>query len=167
VLEILKYPDPRLAQKSVPVTQFDSALGDFLDQMAKTMYAADGVGLAAPQVGRNERFFIIDISPVDKTHSQIYEFINPVITQGEGKIVFQEGCLSVPGFSEDVSRKNKVTVNYQNRHGESQTMVAEGVLAVAIQHENDHIEGVLFIDRLSPLKRRFLKRKLEKQLVAL
>jgi len=162
MLEILKYPDPRLNEISTKVEVFDAELGRFLDDMAETMYAANGVGLAAPQVGRTQRFFIIDISPQDNSVRKIHEFINPVLSEGEGKKVFEEGCLSVPGIAEEVTRKAKIRVDYQDRHGNPHALIAEGLFAVALQHENDHLDGVLFVERLSPLKRRFVKRKLSK-----
>ncbi len=162
ILEILKYPDPRLQEISESVEEFDARLHELLDSMAETMYSADGIGLAAPQVDRLARIFIIDIGSQDENHQRIYEFINPVLSNGEGKIIFEEGCLSVPGIAEEVQRKQSITVNFQDRTGKPQTMEAQGLLAVAIQHENDHLDGTLFVDRLSPLKRRFVKRKLSK-----
>lgn len=162
-LEILKYPDPRLHEVSKPVSKFDTELHQFLDAMAVTMYSANGVGLAAPQVGRLQRIFVIDTTwTEDGVDKKIYEFINPKLLQGEGKIAFEEGCLSVPGITEEVTRKKKITVKYQDRHGNPQTLEANELLAVALQHENDHLDGVLFVERLSPLKRRLLRRKLEK-----
>lgn len=162
MLEILQYPDERLKQVSQPVTKFDPKLHKLLDDMAVTMYQANGIGLAAPQVGEFIRAFVIDLGLSDENHKKIYEFINPKISNGEGKIVFEEGCLSVPGVAEEVTRKAKVKVQFQDRFGEDQVLEADELLAVAIQHENDHLDGVLFVDRLSPLKRRFVKRKLEK-----
>lgn len=161
MLEILKYPDPRLKQKSVSVTTFDATLHKLLDDMVETMYGANGVGLAAPQVGDFRRIFVIDVSSAeDNEPRRIHEFINPRILSGEGKTSYEEGCLSVPGVTELVSRKNKVRVEFQDRNGQPQTIEAEGLLSVAIQHENDHLEGVLFIDKLSALKRGLIKKKL-------
>jgi len=162
MLEILKYPDPRLHEKSLPVTDFTPELHQLLDEMARTMYGANGVGLAAPQVGKLLRLFVIDVAQQDGKTKKLYEFINPKLENGEGKITFEEGCLSVPGISEEVQRKAKISVQYQDRHGQSQRMEADELLAVAIQHENDHLDGILFVDRLSPLKRRLIKRKLTK-----
>lgn len=161
-LDILKYPDPRLNELSQPVETFDDELRQLLDDMATTMYSANGVGLAAPQVGRRKRMFVIDLGAQEGQHKKLYEFINPRLSHGEGKIVYEEGCLSVPGIAEEVQRKARITVEYHDRQGQPQTMAAEGLLAVAIQHENDHLDGVLFVDRLSPLKRRMIKRKLSK-----
>ncbi|MCB0404757.1 MAG: peptide deformylase [Bdellovibrionales bacterium] len=165
MLEILKYPDPRLAEKSQRVEIFDADLHRFLDDMATSMYAANGIGLAAPQVNRLWRLFIIDIRNQDDRYNRILEFINPVLSNGRGSIDFEEACLSVPGISEFVKRKAEIRVEYQDRFGNPQLMDADGLLAVAVQHENDHLDGHLFIERVSPLKRRLLKRKLEKTLL--
>jgi len=162
MLEILKYPDPKLKEVAREVDKFDKKLHHLLDQMAETMYGANGIGLAAPQVGESLRLFVIDLGPMEDQPAKLYEFINPVIESGDGKIVFEEGCLSVPGVTEEVVRKERVSVSYQDRNGESHRMVAEGLLAVAIQHENDHLDGTLFIEKLSALKRRLLKKKLER-----
>jgi peptide deformylase len=163
LLPILEYPNPRLKEVSAPVTVFDPALHKLLDDMHDTMKGASGIGLAAPQVDRRVRAFIIDLSGQEGEEPVRYEFINPKITDTEGKASFEEGCLSVPGAAESVSRKAIVTVQYQDRHGKQQRLRAEGLLAVAIQHENDHLDGVLFIDRLSKLKRAIVKRKLARQ----
>jgi len=163
MLSILKYPDPRLHEISKPVTQFNDELRELLDEMAVAMYAANGVGLAAIQVGRPMRLFVIDITWADdEGDKKLYEIINPKLHDGTGKILFEEGCLSVPGVTEEVSRKKQITVDYQDRFGNPQSLVAEGLFAVALQHENDHLDGILFVDRLSPLKRRFVKKKLDK-----
>lgn len=163
MLDILKYPDPRLKEVSEPVTEFGLALHTLLDEMAETMYAANGIGLAAPQVNHRIRAFVIDLGEQeDGTPKQLHEFINPKLSGGEGKIVYEEGCLSVPGLAEEVTRKSTITVDYQDRHGKKHTLHADGLLAVAVQHENDHLDGVLFIERLSALKRRLAKRKLAK-----
>lgn len=162
MLEILKYPDPRLKKVAVPVESFDSKLHQLLDEMAKTMYGADGIGLAAPQVGESIRLFVIDLGPGENSKPKLHEFINPVLSQGEGSISFEEGCLSVPGITEEVNRSKKITVHYQDRNGAKQVMHAEGLLAVAIQHENDHLDGVLFVEKLSLLKKRLIKKKLQK-----
>ena len=162
MLEILKFPDPRLKEVSKPVTRFDAELHELLRQMVGTMYGANGIGLAAPQVAKTIRAFVIDLTGVEGEEKKLYEFINPVLRDGEGKITFEEGCLSVPEFVDEVDRKRVVTVDYQDRFGEPKTLRAEGLLAVAIQHENDHLDGILFVDRLSPLKRRLVKRQLMK-----
>lgn len=162
-LQILEYPDPRLRRISVPVTQFDLPLHELLDNMAFTMYRANGIGLAAAQVDVTQRIFIIDLGLQEGFPKQLMEFINPRLHDGEGKILFEEGCLSVPGFTEEVVRKKKIVVDYQDRHGEKKQIVAEGLLAVALQHENDHLDGIVFVDRLSALKKRLIRRKLEKR----
>ncbi len=162
MLEILKFPDPRLKEKSQPVTEFTPELHRLLDQMAETMYGANGIGLAAPQVGRTLRAFVIDIGAQSDGPRKLHEFVNPKLSNAQGKIAFEEGCLSVPGFTEEVQRKAKITVHFQDRFGNPQVMQADDLLAVAIQHENDHLDGTLFVDRLSPLKRRLAKRKLER-----
>ncbi|MFM8270255.1 MAG: peptide deformylase, partial [Pseudomonadota bacterium] len=138
------------------------SLHQLLDEMAKTMYAADGIGLAAPQVGESLRLFVIDLGPGENRTAKLLEFINPVLKNGEGSISFEEGCLSVPGVTEEVKRNETITVSYQDRNGKKLEMTAEGLLAVAIQHENDHLDGILFVEKLSPLKRRLLKKKLLK-----
>ncbi len=163
MLEIIKYPDPRLKQKSVPVIHFDQKLHALLEDMAQTMYEADGIGLAAVQVNQHLRMFIIDLGGEDGQRKKKWEFINPKISNGEGKTVYEEGCLSVPGLTEEVTRKERITIDYQDRKGKLRKLEAEGLFAVAIQHENDHLDGIVFIERLSPIKRRLAKRKLSKQ----
>ena len=166
-LEILKYPDPRLTEVSRPVEKFDEKLHKLLDDMAETMYAANGIGLAAPQVNLKSRIFVIDLGEDEERPAKRYEFINPKLSGAGGKIVFEEGCLSVPGFTEEVTRKDQITVDFQDRDGKPQRIQAEGLLAVAIQHENDHLDGIVFIERLSPLRRRLARRKLAKKAVTL
>ncbi len=162
-LPILEYPDPRLHEVSLPVTEFDAELGRLLDDMAETMLGANGIGLAAPQVDRRIRVFIIDLGLQEGYPQQRLEFINPRIVAATGKAAFEEGCLSVPGVGESVTRKGNVTVLYQDRHGNEQRLDAKDLLAVAIQHENDHLDGVLFVDRLSVFKRLFVKKKLSRR----
>lgn len=161
-LEILTYPNPRLKEVSKPVTEFGPKLHKLLDDMAETMYAANGVGLAAPQVGETIRVFVVDVQIEGGAPRKLLEFINPKFTAGEGKIVYEEGCLSIPGVAEEVTRKAKVKIEYQDRFGEKKEMEAEGLLSVALQHENDHLDGVLFVERLSPIRRRLTRKKLEK-----
>jgi peptide deformylase len=162
LLDILTYPNPELLKVSKPVDKFDRHLHTLLDNMAETMYEAEGIGLAAPQVGHKIRAFIIDIAIEEGDKNQLHEFINPKISQASGTITFEEGCLSVPGFSEEVKRKEKIRIDYLDRFGKPQAVEAEGLLAVAIQHENDHLDGILFVDRLSPIRRRMAKKKLSK-----
>jgi peptide deformylase len=163
LLAILEYPNPRLHEVSKPVSAFNASLHTLLDDMYDTMKGASGIGLAAPQVDRRVRVFIIDLTDQEGEEPVRYEFVNPKISEAEGKASFEEGCLSVPGVGESVTRKGAVTVHYQDRHGKQHRLRAEGLLAVAIQHENDHLDGVLFIDRLSKIKRALVKRKLSRQ----
>lgn len=162
VLKILRYPDPKLRNRSVPVEKVDGAIEKLLDDMAETMYDAPGIGLAAPQVGVNLRVCIIDVSPRDENSPGLIELINPVILLAEGEQIEEEGCLSIPGFISDVKRKAKVKVQAIDRKGESLEIEGAGLLARALQHEIDHLDGVLFIDRLGKLKRELLKKKIEK-----
>ena len=162
LLDILTYPNPELLEVSKPVEKFDQQLRTLLDNMAETMYHANGIGLAAPQCGHKIRVFIVDIVTEDNEKHQLLEFINPTLSQGAGTITFEEGCLSVPGFSEEVKRKEKIRVDYFDRFGKPQSLDAEGLLAVAIQHENDHLDGILFVDRLTPIRRRMAKKQLAK-----
>jgi peptide deformylase len=162
-LPILKYPDPRLEEVSLPVTAFDAELHRLLDDMHETMAGAEGIGLAAPQVDRRIRAFIIDLGQQEGFPHSRHEFINPRFVEASGRASFEEGCLSVPGVAELVRRKNHVTVEYQDRLGNQRRLSAEGLFAVAIQHENDHLDGVLFVERVSAIRRLFLKRKLGRQ----
>ncbi|NBX82016.1 peptide deformylase [bacterium] len=161
-LEILKYPDPRLSLKAQPVDKFDGSLHQLLNDMAETMYAAEGIGLAAPQVGKSLRLFVVDLGEHGESSGKLMEFINPVLSRGEGTTTFEEGCLSVPGVTEEVDRFENITISFQDRNGKAQEMMAQGLLAVALQHENDHLDGVLFVEKLSPMKRRLIKKKLQK-----
>ena len=156
IREVITYPDKLLRLKSKDVEQFDSELHTLLDDMYDTMIAQNGVGLAAIQIAIPLNVLIINI-PDDKDvqdKSELIEAINPVITHKDGKQVFTEGCLSVPGYSEDVTRAMNIKVEYFNRFGEKQTMEAEGFLAVAWQHEMEHLAGHLFIENFSFLKRK-------------
>ena len=164
LLEILTYPDSRLRKKSSPVRRFDHYIKDLLRDMADTMYDAPGVGLAAPQVGVNLRAIVIDISSREESASGLIELINPDIIYSEGQQIGEEGCLSIPGFVSEVKRKNKISVRAYNSQGEPFEIEAENQLSKVIQHEIDHINGILFIDRLSRLKRELLKRKIDRAL---
>lgn len=160
LLEILEFPDPRLRTKAKPVTTFDTNLAQLADDMLETMYAAPGVGLAATQINVHERLLVIDVSE-DK--SQPLVFVNPEIsTITSETISHQEGCLSVPDFFEDVIRPEKVLVKAVDVSGKPFELECEGLLAVCIQHEVDHLNGILFVDYLSPLKRQRIRKKLEK-----
>ena len=162
VLKILSYPDPKLRRKSAPVGKMDGKVEKLLDDMAETMYDAPGVGLAAPQVGLNLRICVIDVSPREENSQGLIELINPLIISAEGVQMEEDGCLSIPGFVSEVKRKAKVKVQALNRNGKPFEIEGTGLLARAFQHEIDHLDGILFIDRLSRLKRELLKRKIEK-----
>ncbi|HYG07743.1 MAG TPA: peptide deformylase [Stenotrophomonas sp.] len=163
LLPILEFPDPRLRTRAVPVDPAEVTTPGFqtlLDDMFQTMYDAPGIGLAASQVDVHKRFMVIDISE-EKNVPQV--FINPEITDRDGGQVYQEGCLSVPGIFADVTRADRITVRYLDRQGQAQELTTDGLLAVCIQHEMDHLDGKLFIDYLSPLKREMVRKKLAKQ----
>jgi peptide deformylase len=159
---ILHYPDPRLREKAALVERITPEIERLIDDMAETMYAAPGVGLAATQIGEPHRLFLVDVAADDEP-SNLLVFINPEITSSGGEDVGPEGCLSFPGVSEDIKRARKVTVRALNRKGEPFELVAEGLLAVAIQHETDHLDGVLMIDRMGVLKKRIVQRKMQKR----
>ena len=159
---ILHYPDPRLREEAKPVETFDQELKELVDDMAETMYAAPGVGLAATQIGVAKRVFVIDIAGEDEP-SDLRVFVNPEFCEKEGTQSFREGCLSFPGVSEDVERAATVTVKALDANGEPFELSADGLLAVAIQHENDHLDGKLMIDHLGVLKRRIVHRKMLKR----
>ncbi|MDB5801186.1 MAG: peptide deformylase [Rhodocyclales bacterium] len=160
LLNILQYPDPRLHKKAVPVKLVDDRIRRLVADMAETMYAAPGIGLAANQVDVQERVVVIDASE-DK--SGLRAFINPEIVQREGEQVCEEGCLSVPGIYEKVSRSAWVRVRALNEKGEKIELEAEGLLAVCIQHEIDHLDGKVFVEHLSLLKQNRIKSKLSKR----
>jgi peptide deformylase len=156
---ILKYPDPRLKQRAEPVKEVTDEIRQLVDDMAETMYAAPGVGLAANQVGVLLRVFVIDIANDDEP-SDLKVFINPEITETSGTQTWEEGCLSFPGVTEEIRRAERVTVRALDRDGKEFVLEAEGLLSVAVQHENDHLNGVVMLDKLSAVKRRLLGRKL-------
>ena len=144
------------------MTSFNLELASLLDDMKETMYKSDGVGLAAPQIGVLKRVTVIDVS---KERDQLMEFINPEILGVFGKTTSEEGCLSIPGFRDSIKRSRKVLVKAQDRTGKEFTVEADELLAICLQHEIDHLDGVLFIDHLSRLKLQYFKRWLEKQLL--
>jgi peptide deformylase len=154
------YGDPVLRRKATPVASSDPDLAALVADLFDTMYREKGVGLAAPQVGVSTRVFVVDVE--DETGRVRRAFVNPVITRREGTIVGEEGCLSIPGFREDVKRWATVEVEATDETGQAFTVAAEGLLARAIQHEIDHLDGVLFIDRLSPIKRKLLEARLKR-----
>ncbi|OBX12009.1 peptide deformylase [Gallibacterium genomosp. 3] len=159
ILEVLCFPDERLRTIAKPVDVVDDEVREFIDNMFETMYEQEGIGLAATQVNRHQRIITIDVEG-DKTNQLV--LINPEIVEGSGETGIEEGCLSVPGFRGLVPRKEKVTVKALNRQGEPFTLDADGLLAICIQHEIDHLNGVVFVDYLSPLKRNRIKDKLVK-----
>ena len=159
-LPILQYPDARLYKKAVPVVKFDAELRQFVENMAETMYHAPGIGLAATQVDVHKQVIVIDTSA---EHNQLQVFINPEIVDRDGLQYCEEGCLSVPGIYEEVERAQHIKVRAQSLKGEIFSLEAEGLLAVCIQHEMDHLQGKVFVDYLSRLKQSRIKAKLQKQ----
>lgn len=160
ILKVLQFPDPRLRTRAAPVPVVDEAVRAIVRDMFETMYAAPGIGLAATQVNIHRRIIVIDVSA---DHDQPLCLINPELLETEGEEAMEEGCLSVPGFYETVRRAERVRVRAQNERGEHFELAADGLLAVCIQHEMDHLDGKLFVDYLSPLKRNRIRHKLEKQ----
>lgn len=158
-LTILEYPDPRLRTRAAPVTEFDAELRQLAKDMLATMYAAPGVGLAATQVNVHKRMLVTDCS---EDHDEPYVLVNPEILTREGEELGEEGCLSVPGYFDSVRRAAKIRVRAQDATGKFFEMDADGLLAVCIQHEMDHLEGKLFVDYLSDLKRQQVRKRLEK-----
>lgn len=161
LLPILEFPDPRLRKVAAPVRDFDDGLRTLVDNMIETMYQEEGIGLAATQVNVHKRLLVLDVSG-EKDSPQV--FINPEFDVIEEELQdYQEGCLSVPGFFEEVSRPRAIRVRARDSQGESFELEARGILAVCIQHEIDHLDGKLFVDYLSPLKRQRIRGKLEKE----
>ena len=159
-LDILEFPDPRLRTVAQPVEQVDDALRQLIDDMFETMYAAPGIGLAATQVNVHKRLLVLDVSD---EQNQPLVFINPEVSElTEEQQSYEEGCLSVPGFHEKVERSARIQVKALDRNGKAFEMIAEGLLAVCLQHEIDHLDGKLFVDYISRLKRDRIKKKLEK-----
>jgi peptide deformylase len=159
-LEILEFPDPRLRTKAKPVEIVDDELRSLVDDMFETMYAAPGIGLAATQVDVHKRLLVTDVSP-DKTEP--HALINPQIVEKDGEAITEEGCLSVPGYYEEVKRAEHIRVKFLDREGAETEMEAEGLLAVCIQHEIDHLDGKLFVDYLSEAKRQRIRKRLQKE----
>ncbi|MBT5093525.1 MAG: peptide deformylase [Halobacteriovoraceae bacterium] len=175
-LQVFKYPHPVLKKVAEPVTEFDADLEQFCKNLLHTMYTAPGIGLAAPQVGVSKRIFVLDISYQREdvtladgskekrcTEFNPLVFINPVLKELDGEQLHEEGCLSLPGLYESVKRYSSLEVEYQNCSGEVKSMKAEELLSVCIQHENDHLEGIVFLNRLSLLKKNLLKKKFLKK----
>lgn len=160
LLPILRFPDPRLRKVAVPVANVDDDIRQLAADMAETMYEAPGIGLAATQVDVHRQVIVIDVS---EARDQLLVLINPELISGEGVQVGEEGCLSVPGIYDKVERAERVSVRYLDLQGRLQSMEAEGLLAVCIQHEMDHLQGQVFVDHLSQLKQTRIKSKLAKQ----
>lgn len=163
VRTILHYPDRRLRNPGQPVTEFGPELAKLVEDMAETMYAAPGVGLAATQIGEPVRLFIIDLATGEDQPSDLKVFVNPEILGREGTQCWEEGCLSFPGVHEEVERAERVRVRAQGVDGETFELEADGLLAVAIQHENDHLDGKLMIDHLGLIRKRLVHRAMVKR----
>ena len=172
-LQIYTYPEPVLTKVAQEVTVFDEELKLLCKNMLYTMYQAPGIGLAAPQIGLSKRIFVIDTDYTreykdEESDEVVFDnlsprvFINPIIKEKVGETTYQEGCLSLPGIFEDVKRFEEIVVSYKNTDGEDCEISANELLSICIQHENDHLDGIVFIDRLSSLKRNFFKKKLLK-----
>lgn len=162
IRSILHYPDKRLRVKAAPIAAITPDVLALIEDMKETMYAAPGCGLAAPQIGVSLRLFIVDTAGDDEP-SDLRVFINPEIVSRQGTVVWEEGCLSFPGVHEDIERAEKVVVRALDEHGKVVELAADGLLGVAVQHENDHLDGVLMIDHMGILKRRIALRKLQKR----
>ena len=160
---ILHYPDKRLRIPGEPITDFGPELVALVEDLAETMYAAPGVGLAATQIGELKRLFVIDIATGEDEPSDLKVFVNPEILERDGVQCWEEGCLSFPGVSEEVDRAERVKVRAQDEHGETFELEADGLLAVAIQHENDHLDGKLMIDHLGLIRKRLVHRAMTKR----
>jgi peptide deformylase len=163
ILEILKYPEAGLSQMSLPVKNITGETAQLVNDLLETMYAAPGVGLAAPQVGALQRIIVLDIDH-EHPRTQVYKLINPVIKHAEGEVIWEEGCLSVVDFTAEVRRAAQVKVVAFDENQKEVKIEAEGLLAVALQHEIDHLDGKLFIDRISRLKRDLYTRRRKKML---
>lgn len=161
ILNILRYPDARLHKLAAPVTVFDEALKKLVADMAETMYAAPGIGLAATQVDVHKRVIVVDVS---ERHDSLVVLVNPEIVEATGESDIEEGCLSVPGIYELVERAERVKVRACDQSGKAFTLEAQGLLAVCIQHEMDHLQGKVFVEHLSQLKQQRIRAKLAKQL---
>ena len=164
ILKIYEFPDPVLRQPATPVTTFDKELRKLAEDMAATMFDAPGVGLAAPQIGKSIKMIVVDYSRQEETSGLWRALINPEIVAAEGRQGDSEGCLSLPDLTSKVTRYRKVTARYQDLQGETQEITAEDRFAVVLQHEIDHLNGVLFLDHLSSLKRNLYLKKYKKWL---
>lgn len=159
ILNVLEFPDPRLRTKAAPIAAVDDALRGLIDDMFETMYAAPGIGLAATQVDVHRRLLVADVS---SEKNEPHVLINPEILDREGLIVIEEGCLSVPGFYAEVERAERIRVRFLGRDGNAREKEMDGLLAVCVQHEMDHLDGKLFVDYLSEAKRQRIRKRLSK-----
>jgi peptide deformylase len=166
LLDILVYPAPELKRKSPPVEELGEDIERLLDDMAETLRDADGIGLAAPQVGRNIRVLIVDVPLPESEEREFYELINPEIVSSQGFQVGEEGCLSVPGFFANIRRKDHVRVSALDRKGKRFAIDADGMLSRVLQHEIDHLDGILFFDRLRRLKKDILVKQINERFVS-
>jgi peptide deformylase len=164
ILKIYEYPDPVLRKKTVKVTAFDEELTKLVEDMADTMYDAPGIGLAAPQIGRSVKLIVVDTTVQIDGEKEYMSIVNPEIIAHEGIQLDEEGCLSVPELTANVKRYKRITVSYQNLEGHTQEFSSEGRFSVVLQHEIDHLNGILFLDHLSSLKRGLYKKKVKKWL---
>lgn len=164
ILKIYQYPEPVLRQETKKITDFDEKLTKLVNDMGETMYDAPGIGLAAPQVGKSLKLIIVDTSKDRDGEKEFMAMVNPEIIAHEGKQLDEEGCLSVPELTADVNRYKKITVAYQDLEGKPHELTTEDRFAVVLQHEIDHINGILFLDHLSSLKRSLYKKKVKKWL---
>jgi len=158
-LKILEFPDPRLRKKAVPIDDVDDTVRQLIDDMLETMYAAPGIGLAATQVDVHRRLLVGDVS---QEKNEPFALINPEILEQDGSAVTEEGCLSVPGYYDEVERAEHIRVHFLDRDGAERELECEGLLAVCVQHEMDHLEGRLFVDYLSEVKRQRIRKRLQK-----
>ena len=166
ILPIYQLPDAVLRQEAREITEINGELQRLIDAMAETMYAAPGLGLAANQVGELQRLIVFDVSHKEGRPRKLQAMLNPCVVAGEGEIIYEEGCLSVPDFCAEVRRHAKVLVKGLDREGKPREITGEGLLAVVLQHEIDHLNGILFIDHISRLKRGLYLRRLKKQAAA-
>lgn len=164
ILKIYQYPEPVLRQETEKVTAFDDELAKLVEDMGETMYDAPGIGLAAPQIGKSLKLIVVDTTRDPEGEKEFMAMVNPEIVDHEGKQVDEEGCLSVPELTANVDRYKKITVSFQDLEGNPKTLTTEDRFAVVLQHEIDHLNGILFIDHLSSLKRNLYKKKVKKWL---
>ncbi|PIE63814.1 MAG: peptide deformylase [Desulfobacterales bacterium] len=163
IRKIYHYPAPVLREETARITEFDDSLKTLVEDMAETMYDAPGIGLAAPQIGESLKLVVVDLSRSKNQEEQDYMvLVNPEIVEHEGKQIDEEGCLSVPELTSKVNRFRKITVDYQDLEGQKQSLTAEDRFAVVLQHEIDHLNGILFLDHLSSLKKNLYKKKVRK-----